>query len=93
MKKGQPKGYDLVTVTANVDTGIRPEQMEDFKKKVHVGDMMKGFQGKKITITRIYPHFAMTTDGAYQWIDLYMRNVRGLDTTGDGYEFRFQIKS
>lgn len=86
-KKNTITSYPLVSGQILASTMIRPADISDYKDSVRPGDRVKGPRGTEPVILAKYRYIALTTDGAFSWIELYMFNVRNVDCTDTDYAY------
>ena len=59
----------------------------DFRDKAIVGGLYSGSGKQKVRLLKKYRHVALTDKGCFQWLDLYMYNVKNVDATPTDYVF------
>ena len=59
----------------------------DFRDKAIVGGLYSGSGKQKVRLLKKYKHVALTDKGCFQWLDLYMYNVKNVDATPTDYVF------
>ena len=52
-----------------------------------VGGLYSGSGKQKVRLLKKYRHVALTDKGCFQWLDLYMYNVKNVDATPTDYVF------
>ena len=87
---GKTKPFMYVTGMISAADLIRPNDIADYRDSVLIGDKLEGPRGIMVTILAKYKHVAITTHGYFQWIDLYMHNVRRVDCTETDYKYYYE---
>ena len=64
---------------------VTKRKVNEFRDGAFIGGLYKG-RGKQIVkLLKKYRHIALTDRGTYQWVDLYMFNVKNVDFTETDY--------
>ena len=62
-------------------------KVSDFRDKAIVGGLYSGSGKQKVRLLKKYSHVVLTDHGCFQWLDLYMYNVKNVDATPTDYVF------
>lgn len=62
-------------------------KVSDFRDAAFVGGLYSGSGKQKVRLLKKYRHVALTDKGCFQWLDLYMYNVKNVDATPTDYVF------
>lgn len=85
MEKSKPFMY--IPHMIDPATLIRRNDIIKYRNSVKVGDRVDGPRGIRPIILAKYKHIAITSQGCFQWIDLYMHNVCKADCTDTDYKY------
>lgn len=79
---------DMMYVS-NLNRGnfVRKKDLREYRDSVKIGEKLIGPRDTRPVILAKYKYFAITTEGCLQWIDLYMCNVRKVDSTSTDYRY------
>lgn len=66
---------------------VRKKDIREYRDSVKIGEKLIGPRDTRPVVLAKYRYFAITTDGCLQWIDLYMCNVRKVDSTSTDYRY------
>ena len=62
-------------------------KVEAFRDGAFIGGLYSGSGKQKVRLLKKYKHVALTDKGCFQWLDLYMYNVKNVDATPTDYVF------
>ena len=62
-------------------------KIKAFRDGAFIGGLYSGSGKQKVRILKKYRHVALTDKGCFQWLDLYMYNVKNVDATPTDYVF------
>ncbi len=79
----------FVTSTINPSNLITAKDIEEYRDGIKVGEEIKGPRWESVIVLAKYKHIAMTTKGCFQWIDLYMYNVKKVDSSPHEYRYYY----
>ena len=68
-------------------TWITVQKVKEFIDNALEGMVFKGHQNARLILTKKHPFIAETDKGCFQWIDMYMWNVRKTDSATTSYEW------
>ena len=71
-------------------TWITVRKVRAFRNAAFIGAMYTGHRDEKLIILKKHPFIAETDKGCFQWVDLYLWNVKKVDTIDDDYEFYYK---
>ena len=66
-------------------TWITVRIVNAFRDAAFVGGLYKGHKDANLILLKKHPFIAETDKGCFQWVDLYMWNVKKTDTISDDY--------
>ena len=68
-------------------TWITVRKVNAFRDGAFIGGLYKGHKDAKLILLKKHPFIAETDKGCFQWLDLYMYNVKNVDATPTDYVF------
>ena len=66
-------------------TWITVRKVNAFRDAAFVGGLYTGHKNENLILLKKHPFIAETDKGCFQWVDLYMWNVKKTDTISDDY--------
>lgn len=82
--------FRLVSMTKNRLTEVTRHKVSAYRDTVWIGEEIMIPQGRKARVKKKHPWIVFTDKGSFQWVDIYMLNVRHVDSSETGYEY-FEI--
>ena len=68
---------------------ITVQKINDFRDKALEGTLYRGHRKAELLLLKKHPFIAETDKGCFQWVDMYMWNVRKTDATPMSYEYYY----
>jgi len=62
-------------------------KIKAFRDGAFIGGLYSGSGKQKVRLLKKYKYVALTDKGCFQWLDLYMYNVKNVDATPTDYVF------
>lgn len=80
-------GFKVVSDKKDPATQVTVRKVNQFRDNTLVGMVLKASGRERVTVLKKHPYVVETDKGCFQWIDLYMFNVRNVDITTTDYLF------